>query len=139
MTTGAAQHAAYFGEIHFKVGQQSIDLRGCLLWTGSPAASFARGRLVCLLWPHRAETHGHETAALSANCLWVAFKFIDSPGDIVFLLFPWAFVNKIKCDSCSASVVSGGCPGAREQRDAQRGRPLRGQERGPSQVPRCFS
>lgn len=27
-------------------------------------------------------------AALSANCSWVAFKFIDSLGDIVFLLCP---------------------------------------------------
>lgn len=39
--------------------------------------------------------------ALSANCLWVAFKFIDSLGDIVLPLCPQPIVNRINYGSSS--------------------------------------
>lgn len=42
----------------------------------------------CSLWPRN-------LAALSANCLWVAFKFIDILGDIVLPLCPRSIVGHI--------------------------------------------
>lgn len=84
------------------------------------------------LWPWN-------LAALSANCLWVAFKFIDSLGDIVLLLCPQPIVNSLNYGSLFSVLVLHGWPGAREQCDAQRECPLRGQNRRPLQVPQSFS
>lgn len=80
------------------------------------------------LWPWN-------LAALSANCSWVAFKFIDSLGDVVLPLCLQPIVSGINCGSRFPALVLRWWPGARDQRDAQRERPLRGQERRPLQVP----
>lgn len=77
--------------------------------------------------------------ALSTNCLWVAFKFIDSLGDIVLLLYSLPFVDNINCDSRFSALVHCGWTRAKEQCDTQRECPLRGQDRRPLQVPQSFS
>lgn len=140
VTAGMAQHVAYFSGDTLK-GQAAIHRS---LWMYSLAMitschSHVGGQFVST-GPQSRGPRPWNLAALSANCSWVVFfKFIDSLCDIVLLLCPSPFVCNINCDSRSFALVHGGWPGAREQRGAQRERPLRGQGRGPLQVPESFS
>lgn len=138
VTGGMAQHVVHFWGNTQRSGGNPREFVNVFSWQNHQLP-FARGWTVCLIGLQSWGLWLWNRPALSANCLWVAFKFIDSLGDIVLLLCPQPIVNNINCCSCFPAVVLHGWLGAREQCGAQQECPLRGQETRPLQVPLLFA